>query len=114
MTVHHSAVSVPNGLSPEKAYDLLVRNRCNYYAAQVARDYELGAEKMLHAALTAYRHFDRFGFEDAARKVADEFGLTAEMIRSMYAAFSGDVTVVRNVMTLPPIDPPQEGGPASN
>lgn len=111
---NHLAVSVPNGLSPEKAYDLLVRNRCNYYAAQVARDYGLGAEKMLKAALVAYRHFDRFGFEDAARKVANEFGLTAEIIQSMYAAFSGDATVVRNAMSLPPIDPPQEGGPESN
>lgn len=112
--MHHQTITLPNGLDAASAYEMLLRNRCAYYAAQVARDYELGATKMLSAAFTAYRHFDRFGFEDAARKVADEFGLTAEMIQSMYAAFSGDVTVVRNAKSLPPIDPPQEGGSAPN
>ncbi len=112
--MNQKAIPIPSDLDAASAYEMLIRNRCAYYAAQIARDYDLGATKMLSAAFTAYRHFDRFGFEDAARKVADEFGLTADMIRSMYAAFSGDVTVVRSIMSLPPIDPPQEGGPASN
>jgi hypothetical protein len=113
--MHHKAIPIPSGLDAASAYEMLLRNRCAYYAAQVARDYELGADKMLSAAFTAYRHFDRFGFEDAARKVAEEFGLTAEMILSMYANFSDDVTVVRkNVLDLPPIDPPREGGSAAN
>lgn len=108
------AVPLPNGLTPEKAYDLLVRNRCCYYAAQVARDHGLGAEKMLRAAFAAFRHFDRFGFEDAALKVAEEFGLTAEIVLSMYASFSEDATVVKNVMTLPSFATSKEDGCGSN
>jgi hypothetical protein len=112
--MNHKSISLPSGLDAAAAYEMLLRNRCAYYAAQVARDHGLGATKMLSAAFTAYRHFDRFGFEDAARKVADEFGLTADVIASMYASFSSETTKVRSVLTLPPIAPPTEGNPAAN
>jgi hypothetical protein len=114
MNNNHGSVPLPNGLTPEKANDLLVRNRCCYYAAQVARDHGLGTEKMLRAAFAAFRHFDRFGFEDAAIKIAEEFGLTAETILSMYASFSEDATVVRDAMTLPSFATSKEGSSGTN
>jgi hypothetical protein len=77
---HREKFPIHPSQTPAQAYAFAMRHRLYRCAAIIARDFGLGDDLVHAAAFSAFCLFDDLGEDEAALRVAGEFGLTVRFV----------------------------------